>query len=396
MYRNVLRPIRAAVFAVAAAVLAGCAAGVPHACPPGGAWVEPGTDRRLDHAALIGRLARRPAVLLGESHAVAAHHRWELAVIAALYGRRSNMVLGFEAFPRRVQPVLDRWVRGELDQKAFLAAVDWPAVWGYPAAYYMPMFEFARLFRIPMVALNVDQALVRRVRREGWRDIPPADRSGLGEPAPPGPAYRRRLAEAFARHPPGTRPSGAPTDVDAVQRLPAFERFVEAQLTWDRAMAEAIVAAHARPGAPLVVAVMGHGHVANRQGVPHQLAALGLRDAAALLPRNRDAACKGLPAGLADAVFVLGHNEETAGARLVLGVRLEDAAGRVRIVAVAPGSVAAAAGLRTGDVIRQAAGQPMTRPADLVAVIRRQAPGTWLPLRIDRNGRVRRIVAKFP
>jgi hypothetical protein len=66
---------------------------------------------------------------------------------------------------------------------------------------------------------------------------------------------------------------------------PRFARFVRAQQFWDRAMAEAIVA---RRGGRLVVGIMGSGHVEYRDGVPFQLAALGLSDVTTALPWCED------------------------------------------------------------------------------------------------------------
>ena len=153
-------------------------------------------------------MARRPVVLLAESHTSAEHHRWQVHAIAALHARDTNMVLGFEMFPRRVQPILDRWVAGALTREAFLEDVEWDTVWGYDSALYMPLFDFARMHRLPMVALNVDKALVARVRQEGWRAIPAEDREGRGRP---GPGRPRLPAEAGAnlRRPRRTRHQGA-------------------------------------------------------------------------------------------------------------------------------------------------------------------------------------------
>ena len=61
-------------------------------------------------------------------------------------------MIGFEMFPRRVQPALDRWVKGELTEQEFLNAVNWRKSWGYDAKLYMPLFDFARMNRIPVVA----------------------------------------------------------------------------------------------------------------------------------------------------------------------------------------------------------------------------------------------------
>jgi uncharacterized iron-regulated protein len=96
---------------------------------PVGKWVCPSSNEKRDD--VLVALAKRGVVLLGESHNDAEHHRWQLHTIAALFSHRSDMVLGFEMFPRRVQPVLDRWSKGELNETAFLREVDWPQIWGF-------------------------------------------------------------------------------------------------------------------------------------------------------------------------------------------------------------------------------------------------------------------------
>ncbi len=385
-------------------LLCACAAGsgsggdpAPNAAcpPPPGGWLAPATGRPVALPDLLDTLAGRPAVVLGESHASAEDHRWQLHTLAALHGRSPNMVLGFEAFPRRLQSVLDRWVAGEINERAFLEQSRWDEVWGFPSSLYMPLFDFARMHRIPMVALNVERTLVARVGREGWDAVPADAREGLGTPAPARPPYVAALARVFGDHrPPATAGTASAAD-------PAFRRFVEAQLTWDRAMAEAIAAGHARPGGPLVVAVVGRGHAEYGFGIPHQLTDLGLLGAAVLVtwPAGRDCAELLLEDGTAVADAVFGVATEDAGAAPQgprLGVRLGQADGGVRIEEVTEDSVAAAAGLEAGDLVREAAGRAVGSPGDLAATLRRQPYGTWLPLRVERNGAMLDLVAKFP
>jgi uncharacterized iron-regulated protein len=243
---------------------------------PVGAWVCPESNEQRDDALVA--LAKRGIVLLGESHDDAEHHRWQLHTIAALFSQRPDMVLAFEMFPRRVQPVLDRWSKGELDETAFLREVDWPQVWGFASELYLPLFHFARMHRLPMLALNVDRPTNHRVVAQGFASVPSTEREDVGDPAPASSSYRDRLFEWFKRHP------GAGGDARADSE--AFERFVRAQLFWDRAMAEAI--AGARRGGSLVVGIMGRGHVEYGNGVPHQLAALGVHDVATALPWRAD------------------------------------------------------------------------------------------------------------
>lgn len=241
--------------------------------------------------ALYAYAARRRVVLLGESHDVAAHHRWQLETLTALHARRAEVVLGFEMFPRRVQPVLDRWVAGELPEAAFLEQTDWARVWRFDAKLYMPLFRFARDRRTPMRALNVEQTLVREVSAKGFDAVATAQREGVSHPAPASSRYVAHLREIYDKHARGHSGDGA------------FERFVGAQLLWDRAMAEGIAAALATYPAALVVGILGSGHVEYGFGVPHQLAALGVRDVLSLLPEDAGPSCERPPADIADVVY---------------------------------------------------------------------------------------------
>ena len=359
-------------------------------CVWSGAWVDTASRERMAGGDVLARAARSRMVLLGETHDNADHHRWQLQTIAALQARGGAVVLGFEMFPRRVQPVLDDWVAGKLSESGFLAAVGWEKVWGFDPALYMPLFDFARINRVPMVALNIGRDLVASIREDGWAAVPEAMREGVSDPAPPRPAYREELDRVYQEH---VLRRGA--EADAV----GLERFIDVQIVWDRAMAEALVRAAAAPGAPLVIGVIGGGHVEDDHGVPYQLAALGRDDVAVLLPWDRGRDCADLTAGLGDAVFGLDPpvvEDMAAPWRPRLGVMIKTVAGALRVLEVVTGSVAEASGILADDVIVTAAGMAIVEPDDLVAVIGRQAPGTWLPLTLERNGETRDVVAKFP
>jgi len=360
-------------------------------CVPVAAWVAPGGDT-LAARDVLSRAARASVVLLGESHESAEHHRWQLQTVAALHALRPDLVLGFEAFPRRVQPALERWVAGELSEKEFLERADWRNVWRFDAQLYLPLFHFARMQRIPMLALNVEQSLTQEITRKGFDAVPAERREGVGRPAPASEAYLDSLLPVWGEH---ERPGGKPARLERDD--PDFRRFVESQITWDRAMAEALAAATRRPGAPLVIGIMGTGHVAHGYGVPHQLNALGVANPVALLPWDRGAECENFVAGLADAVFGLAAPADArARARPRLGVYLEAASEGVRILKVEKGSPAEAAGVRDGDFLSEIAGVTPKQVGDVVEVVRRQAPGTWLPLKVRRGEATLELVAKFP
>ena len=242
------------------------------------AWFD--VRRREVGQDVAAQLAQRDVVLLGEVHDNAEHHRWQLNTLNDLLAIRRGMAVGFEMFPRRVQGTLDRWCRGDLNEVDFLRKVDWEKIWGFDAELYLPLFNFARIKQLPMIALNVDRETNRRVA-VGEGRLEAEAREGVGEPAPPSGTYRARLLEWFGQH-----PMASANAMDIAR----FERFVRAQLFWDRAMAEAI--ARGRGGAhQLTVAIMGSGHIEYGDGVPSQLAALAIDNVGTALPWPTDLDC---------------------------------------------------------------------------------------------------------
>lgn len=377
---------KTAVLALAAGVvsLSACARGDrPEPCGMVGEWREPGErgGRPIALADLIERLAQAQVVLLGESHDSAEDHRWQLQTLAQLHARRQKMAIGFEMFPRRVQPVLDAWVAGRLSEAEFLQQVEWEKVWGYDARDYLPLVHFARMNRIPMLALNVERSLIEATAKLGWEGVPEAQREGIGKPAPASDAYREVLRAVFDHHPARARGEAA------------FPRFVESQLVWDRAMAEGIAAHLAKAPDALVVGIIGAGHVRNGHGVIHQLKALGVTNSGILLTWNSNSACTGLGREYADALYLVAPPKENSPR---LGVATEPAGETLRITEVLAGSIAAAAGLKKGDLIISIAGRPAKSLATLRSLVQRQTPGTWLPLTIRRGDEEIEIVARFP
>jgi uncharacterized iron-regulated protein len=390
---RLVRATRIRLFLIAAALLLGSPAGLAGAraaesggCVPVGAWVVPGSNKIRDDA--LKMLAGRDVVLLGESHYEVEHHRWQLHTVAALSAYRPDMVLGFEMFPRSVQPVLDRWSKGELDEAAFLREVDWQQIWGLDPQLYLPLFHFARMHHLPMLALNVGRETIRRVAEQGIAAIG-SEREGVGDPAPASSSYRDRLLESYQAHP----AAGAEANANSEQ----FQHFMQAQLFRDRAMAEPIAGALRKDRRALVVGIMGLGHVEYGDGVVHQLAALKVTDVATALPWNAGSECP--PAHgprIADLLFGLAAPSGAHAPPPRLGVVVSAAETGVKIDEVAAKSVAETMALQVGDVIEAAAGVNVRRPADLVAIIQRQPPGTWLPLSVRRGEAISEMVARFP
>lgn len=379
---------------------------VHESCVAPGTWFDPLRDVSLSTPQALARLKAPSVVLLGETHVVPDHHRWHVQTVAQLFAQRPDMILGFESFPRRVQPALDQWVAGKLTEKQFLERSEWDTVWRYDPELYLPLFHFARINKIPMVALNVDRSLLSRVSESGWAKVPASERRGVGDPAPPSRGYIDMLGKVFGRHGNGHGgENGAPKGPGLED--PRFANFVDVQVTWDRAMAEAAASAlndaRATGRDPQLVAIVGRGHLDYGYGIPHQLADLGVTDVTVAVPWDKLRPCAELRAQgkpPADLVFGLHTTEdylpEDGANKPKLGVLIDTADDGVHVNSVVEGSIAETTGLKPGDVIVRAADQDLAKSADLVKIIQAMNPGTWLPLTVRRDGRTIELVARFP
>ena len=374
-------------------------------CVPLGKVLLPANNKVISHVALTQTMAGKKVVLLGEHHDNAEHHRWQLQMLAGLHVANENLAIGFEMFPRRMQSVLDQWVAGELSEEAFLKAVEWEKYWRFDADLYMPLFHYARMNHIPMYALNVERGLIREVGEKGWEGVEVENREGITRPAPPSEGYQLMLAGVFSQH--GSKHAAADNEAEVdeaalkeIMATPMFQRFVESQQVWDRAMAEAIAHVVKEKHPDMFIAVMGSGHMMNFYGVPHQLADLGVEQPAVLVPWDPEFECSYVSADFADAVVGLKPEKlsqlHLAEQKPRLGVYLEPAEKGVKIIRVVENSLAAQSGIKKGDIVVAMAGKPINEVQQVIDTVKSMQWGTWLPVTVLRGADELEIIAKFP
>ncbi|MEM8571295.1 MAG: ChaN family lipoprotein [Pseudomonadota bacterium] len=265
-------------------------------------WIQPSTGDRMSHPDAIAQMASGRVVLLGEQHDLPGDHRFQELALAGLAAHVPVLEVGFEMFPRFVQPILDRWVSGRMSEAAFLQETRWEEVWGFPPELYLPIFRVCRDLSLPMVALNVPRPLVSKIGRDGWSALPPEDAGWFSPAVPASAGYRRYLFEMTG----GRRPDRKAQSPDD----PAFDRFVRAQQVWDRSFACTIVERLAATPGAHIAGIIGRGHLEYRFGVVEQLASLDVLDVIVALPSKHAPERE----EIADLSFVQGGNSHTVDA----------------------------------------------------------------------------------
>ncbi|MFN0067742.1 MAG: ChaN family lipoprotein [Limisphaerales bacterium] len=220
--------------------------------PPAYRLVQSRTGQEMTLAQVADELAARDVVYFGELHDNVAGHAVYAELAKLLADRRADLVVSMEMFERDVQGVVNDYLRGRIDEAAFLKH---GRPWKDYARDYRPLVELARERKLDVIAGNLPRAVAGRVASKEGSTSPFLPRSTT---APPD-RYWELFGETMKGHP------GAEGAVDRMYR---------AQCAKDDAMAEAIadyLAANPHRQ-PLVIHCNGNFHSDHGLGTAARLA----------------------------------------------------------------------------------------------------------------------------
>lgn len=350
---------------------------------------------------LVRRLAEADVVLLGEEHTAMDQKVLQARLVEGMAATGRNIVLAMEFFQRGDDAALERWLRGEIDERELLEETGWYDRGGYRWEYYRPVMEVARMHGMTVVGANVPREIPRQVNRSGLDGLSEEQRAEIGVVTTDGsPQHRYLISRYFG---------------DTVAMLPPgwFDNMYAAQCLWDVVMARSILAEVAPE--TTVVLVVGSGHIAYDLGIPRRLN--DERDAAGL-PRlqiatfcpatapapdpdgeptghpmggggHADAESAGAPAQFAMSLadYVGGFdNHGGIEAFPTVGLRLkEDADGHPVVSMIWPDTLAEEVGFESGDRILDANGVEPENLGELRFLIAEIEWGDRLGLRVLRG-----------
>jgi len=315
---------------------------------------------------LIEQVGDKRVVYVGESHDQYQHHLNQLAVVQGMHARHPDMAIGLEFFFQPFQPVLDRYIAGEIDEAELLRQTEYFDRWRFDYRLYRPIFRYAQEQGIPLIALNLESEITRQVAEGGVDSLSPEQKARLPKEIDRGNAdYEARIRAVFDMHPPreGRR----------------FENFLEVQLLWDESMAERAAGwLEAHPGRPLVV-LAGIGHL-YRQGIPDRVKRRQAVSSAVILNVNQ---ANALDHSVADYLVVAGQQDLPPAGRLGVFLALDDLPPKVKGFDESSG--ARKAGLKEGDRVLTIDGAPINSYADIRIALLDKTAGETVEVEVDRE-----------
>jgi uncharacterized iron-regulated protein len=308
------------------------------------------TSKSQSFQHIMSKLANYQLIYVGESHTNYEDHKLQLEIIRDLYKRDPNLAIGMEMFTRPIQPVIDRYLNNEIDEKTFLKESHYFEMWRFDYRLYRDIINFAKYNKLPVVALNLEKDIVSQVFRNGGtaslseedRELLPLARDLDVE------GYRERVKTAYLMH-------------GSQSQTGDFSGFFQAQALWDETMAETIVDYLTEHPEMHMVVIVGRGHVNKDTAIPPRVA-------------------RRLPISQAVVVNSIGSQTERQEADFIfysphaslppfplLGVMLKDLQDEpgTMVIAVRPKGGADQAGIREKDVILAIDGEPVDAMEDI-------------------------------
>jgi uncharacterized iron-regulated protein len=317
------------------------------------------------------RVADKTVVYVGEKHDRFGDHLVQLEMIQALHQRHPKLAIGMEMFQRRYQKSLDDYISGETDTQTFLKESHYFSTWRFNYHLYEDILQYARANRIPVVALNQDNELVRKVANEGLENLNAEEKGRLpDELILDDESYKKRLQSVFEMH---------QTNLDGDSIPQEFEYFHQAQILWDETMAESIANFLTdRPDFHMVV-LAGSGHLAYGAGIPKRVYRRIGKDYVIILPDPGEP----LELGLAD--YIVFPSEVQVPEDAKLGIMLDSSEGLLTVVGFSRGSGAEKAGMEKGDIVLAVDGQKVEGFEDLRAFLGTKYVGDVVRVKVRRD-----------
>ena len=242
-------------------------------------------------------------VYVGETHDQLQDHLAQLEALQAMReARGSKIVVGFEMLDTTLQPVLDDYAAGSINEQEFLVKTDWPNEWGFDFDLYKPLFDFIRENKLKALALNVPKKIISKIASGGLEALSSEDKQYLPEKIEitKHKKYTDYIKKSFAAH-----------GDDPMTKTLKFENYLASICACNEGMGSRLADFMIRNPEYSALAIVWNGHVMYNAAIPASVKARAgkLRQAsfytedAALCPDKMPAEAK----NIANYVWYIAH-----------------------------------------------------------------------------------------
>jgi len=283
--------------------------------------------KNISFQQIMDEAQNRRVIFVGEKHDEFSHHLNQLKVIKAMHKRGKKFAIGMEMFQRKFQNSIDDYLHDKINLKTFLKNSEYFKRWGFDYNLYKPIIDYAKQNKIPIIALNLERELTKKISKNGLFALSTTEQAQLPQTIDfSNKAYREELLEFF----------GSNSHLSK-SKMKNLDFIYQSQILWDQTMADSInryLDVHKERS---MIVLVGSGHLKMRHGIPDRVPYSQI-----VILQDEDARPK-----CAD--FILFTDSIETKKAIKLGVGLEF--GALKVTEVSKKSLAKKLGLKKGDLI---------------------------------------------
>lgn len=308
-----------------------------------------GKKGRISFDKIIEQVKNKKVVYVGEMHDKFSDHRLQLNVIRKLHERGVKVAIGMEMFQAPSQVALDKYISNKIGEKEFLRESEYFTRWNMDYILYSEIINYAKAYNIPVVALNIDSGIFKKVGTTGIDSLTDVERQAVPEEMDMSDMdYKEMLKTIFSAH--------------GVFNGQGFERFYQSQVLWDEVMAHGVTDFLKNNSDYTMVVVAGSGHISYNRGIVNRVKRIAGFSGASIISTS-SGTDNILDSDYSD--YVVFTKPIPVPTTPKLGVYIEENKRGVKVEKFVYGGVAKNAGVKKGDIIISIGNDIITTIADL-------------------------------
>ena len=111
----------------------------------------------IDKSELIERIMDCEIVYVGDYHTLNQSQKTLIKILRDITGRKQKITIALEMIYAEHQKHLDDFMKGLITEQQFLSVTNYYSNWGFPWKNYKPIFDFAKINNIRLLAANCSE-----------------------------------------------------------------------------------------------------------------------------------------------------------------------------------------------------------------------------------------------
>jgi len=220
-----------------------------------GQIVDTALNKTINMKALVKKSLKSDVFVIGEMHTSYDCHKFQTEFIETLFKAYPKIIVGFEFFQRKDNPVLEQWRLGNLSEDEMLKKTGWFEKGSYHYNYTKMIMDLIRKYKIKVIGLNIPRRILRTTSRKGFDKLTKEEKKMFPTINVLNKDHKFLIQRIFG---------------EFTMQMPPFwfKNMYTAQKIWDVIMAESMRIELKKNRGYKGVIIAGNNHVVYKLGIP--------------------------------------------------------------------------------------------------------------------------------